>query len=282
MTDQQEPSSDSLTVNGPNTHGQKTSNKRFEELMTHVKEQYSCEPGNEEESPSEEIQKEQHIVKCIYNRIEKTKNESKKLKDLASNGLVFPRQWLPSPEYKAEIRHVSGIQNYGLPQSAMLGGMAYGFLSSSGIRPCLSAPFSALVTLYCSLEFLSRANTFETTPLVPGRSAYAEEVCPVVSEMYQEMVPAGYEPKGKSLRMFEGFMKNCMRRKSQENQIRNDKGLEKDAPVSIPYPGVPSNYPLSIVHNADLVSNYEASIFVVDHTTFSAQKIVDNIYKKKK
>jgi hypothetical protein len=77
-------------------------------------------------------------------------------------------------------------------------------------------------------------------------------------------------------------MKNCMRRKSQENQIRNDKGLEKDAPVSIPYPGVPSNYPLSIVHNADLVSNYEASIFVVDHTTFSAQKIVDNIYKKKK
>ena len=63
-------------------------------------------------------------------------------------------------------------------------------------RPRFSAPFSSLVALYSSLEFFSRANTFETTPLVPGRSVYAEEVCPVVSELYDEKVPPGYEPEG--------------------------------------------------------------------------------------
>lgn len=288
MTREQEPSHDSLTVSNPTHHGQKMPNTRFQNFMTRAREEFYRALEQEEEAPSVEIQKEQEIVRCISDGIETKKSESKKLKDLANNGLVFPRQWLPSPEYKAEIRHVSGIQNYGLPQSAMLGGIVYGLLSSSGIGHWrFNAPFSSLVALYSSLEFFSRANTFEMTPLVPGRSVYAEEVCPAVSRVYHEKVPPDYEPKGRDLQMMKRFKDNCERRTSFENQIRNDQGLEKDAPISIPNPGVPANYPLGIVHHSDLFSYGEALLFVMDQerfnsTTFSAQKVVDDIYNKKK
>lgn len=286
MTRQQEHSTYILTDCNP-THDPQTPNTRSQEIITDAREKFSYSPEKEEEPPTAEIQEEQDIVECIYDRIEKTRSESKNLQDLAKNGLVFPRQWLPSPEYKAEIRHISGIQNYGLPQSAMLGGIVHGLLSGNGIGPRISVPFSSLVALYSGLEFFSRANTFETTPLVPGRSVYAEEICPVVSKLYHEKVPPGYEPEGKNLQMFKGFNDNCERRISFENQIRNDQGLAKDAPISIPHPGVPANYPQGIVYDAVLVSDWAASLFVMDpekfnSKKFNAQKVVNDIYNKKK
>ena len=80
--------------------------------------------------------------------------------------------------------------------------------------------------------------------------------------------------------MFLGYNNNCERRESFKNQIRNDQGLEKDAPISIPHPGVPANYPLGSVHYSDIISNGAASVFVMDpekfnSTTFNVQKVVN-------
>lgn len=112
--------------------------------------------------------------------------------------------------------------------------------------------------------------TYETIariPLVQGRSALAEGMCAEWTELtYQRVPPAFWKnldnerkealaldptaPKLKdprTWRAIHSFAENCLKRDAYVEQIRQDRGLDENSPISIPGPGVPESIFVSSV-----------------------------------
>lgn len=115
-------------------------------------------------------------------------------------------------------------------------------------------------------------------PLVEGRSAFSDGMCDEWMDIaYHQVTPAFWKnldtdrsdaaaelgladsiiPKLKDPKSFEAirqFADNCAKRRAFEKQIRIERRLEDNTPVSIPSPGVPAT-----------ISTSEAELFVSDN-----------------
>ena len=115
-------------------------------------------------------------------------------------------------------------------------------------------------------------------PLVEGRSAFADGMCGEWMDIaYNQIPPAFWKnldthrtdaaaelgladsiiPKLKDPKSFEAirqFADNCAKRQAFEQQLRRERGLQDNTPVSIPSPGVPAT-----------ISASEAELFVSDN-----------------
>ena len=115
-------------------------------------------------------------------------------------------------------------------------------------------------------------------PLVEGRSAFADGMCGEWMDIaYNQVPPAFWKnlnthrsdaaaelgladsliPKLKDPKSFEAiqqFANNCAKRRAFEQQIRKERGLEDNTPVSIPSPGIPAT-----------ISTNEAELVVSDN-----------------
>lgn len=78
------------------------------------------------------------------------------------------------------------------------------------------------------------------SPLVAGRSLVSDYMCEEIVEDYKHMQSSFETSDHQSLRHLSAAIYNCQQRQAYEQELRRAKGLEKDAPVSIPPPGVPN------------------------------------------
>lgn len=96
-----------------------------------------------------------------------------------------------------------------------------------------------------SSDLLLLGTCVARTPLVPGRSAFAEELCPDMIRIYNDKdmyrsITANQDAT--LVHMMEAFARNCELRNAYEQKIRREQGLKNGAVVAIPIPGVPTDY----------------------------------------
>jgi hypothetical protein len=89
---------------------------------------------------------------------------------------------------------------------------------------------------------------YEEAPLVAGRSLVADQMCPGMLNLFESDDSVRYiltangetnREKDPNLDTFQAFIENCRKRKDFEVRIRQEKGITHDAPVLIPYSGIP-------------------------------------------
>jgi hypothetical protein len=89
------------------------------------------------------------------------------------------------------------------------------------------------------------AGKITTLPLVSGRGRVAEELCTPVLDFLQEIRKDESTREvlesatTTNLKNVLAFCQNCQRRAAYEDRLRQEQGLSRDSPVSIPPPGVP-------------------------------------------
>mmetsp|Transcript_31605 Transcript_31605/g.52746 ORF Transcript_31605/g.52746 Transcript_31605/m.52746 type:complete len:258 (-) Transcript_31605:258-1031(-) len=83
---------------------------------------------------------------------------------------------------------------------------------------------------------------YEESPLVPGRSVVADEMCPGMLQLYQNhssvrhiLVQGQHDP---NLATVATFVKNCQKRANYESKIRQEQGKSEDEPIIVPYTGL--------------------------------------------
>jgi hypothetical protein len=84
---------------------------------------------------------------------------------------------------------------------------------------------------------------FEEAPLVPGRSLVAEQCCPeflkLVSKEQQDAPETQYmKQNDRNFATILTFIENCRKRSDYERRIRQERRLQDDAPVVVPYSGL--------------------------------------------
>lgn len=110
--------------------------------------------------------------------------------------------------------------------------------------------FSMSVTI--SLIFTDRRKVMKTLsdlPLVEGRSKVSDEFCPeILLELDSLRKESQYNreltdnPQSQYLQALMQFCNNCRRRQAYECKLREEQGLSRSDPVSVPPPGVPPTY----------------------------------------
>lgn len=124
-----------------------------------------------------------------------------------------------------------------------------------GVQAFASLVVAAYTTSYFTdEEFMLKQ--VARAPLVQGRSAVSDGFCKDISREYYAYHSQEYWNQVQSpyLKHLGTFVQNCQRRASMEANIRQERGLSVNTPVSIPPPGVPSNYPI----DDDVKQEYES------------------------
>ena len=115
----------------------------------------------------------------------------------------------------------------------------------------LDASVSFFVGATTSVLLTDRAmvlQSLSTLPLIPGKSRVAAELCPSMVQHYRELMMMQQQqsqakqvlqdPQTDYLKAIRAFSINCQRRQKQEASLRATMGMDANAVVSIPPPGV--------------------------------------------
>lgn len=128
-------------------------------------------------------------------------------------------------------------------------GSKAGTLALIGIRLGFQVAASLVIAAYTTDYFTDEEQMLQaasSAPLLEGRSVIADEFCISLSREYYRMHSEEYwnQVKDPYLVHMGKFVENCQKRYAYERQLRNEHGLSRDAPISIPSPGVPPDYPV--------------------------------------
>lgn len=118
----------------------------------------------------------------------------------------------------------------------------------------ISVPVDLILSLAvgCSATlFLSDADKmrhdFSRIPLVKGRSLLSDELCADFSKESHRFsaIMNSSRHQNRSLDAIREFVSNCRKRAAYEDQLRKERNLTSNDPVSVPWPGVPPSIPPS-------------------------------------
>jgi hypothetical protein len=153
------------------------------------------------------------------------------------------KRFIPPKTYKFDAPKTRNISKY------VLMGMRL------GVQAAASLVIAAYTTSYFTdeefmLEQVSRA------PLLEGKSVISDEFCPTICREYYRYSQDYWKGvKSPYLQNLTKFVENCERRRSLENNIRVERGLSQNIPISIPSPGVPKNYPIDETVKEQLIAD---------------------------
>lgn len=113
------------------------------------------------------------------------------------------------------------------------------------MNQALSIPKDLLLSIAIGLSataFLSDTRQIqqdlERVPGLPGRSSLADNMCPRVIKLYNQMPSRVWDQQeDEMLKSMQTVTKNCLRRQRLEAAERQRLGLADDQPVSLPFPG---------------------------------------------
>lgn len=173
--------------------------------------------------------------------------------------------------------HLSGGNEASLkwrPVRGILGffGLAFDFGLSATMF------FAVSVTMIDTSELLS---TFRDVPLVEGRSVISDYFCEDFIKVYKDLAKEirdqdHFKDQADTSNLFpvlNTFVRNCRMRSAFENELRKNRGLSMNAPLSIPSPGVPRDTFLLLDDGEkrwpedDYLVDYEIN----DETTFQSE-----------
>ena len=217
----------------------------------------------------EEVKTVKHFMKLVRSKFEGGKT---------LEGMIYGRR----EDYQAEMNLLSEVNNLGWNEGRIAAVVCFLFLRRHSLMrlikgsykldpPPNKSPFSSRqndnsalfkvtklimdaslcvlaafgTSLYFTDHYLVMA-TVANVPLVPGRSAISDEFCPDICQEYHSLHSPEYWKHVESpiLKNLSTFCRNCERRAAYEQKLRSENGLPPGAPVSIPPPGVPTDYML--------------------------------------
>ena len=114
-----------------------------------------------------------------------------------------------------------------------------------GIQAAASLVIAGYTSYYYTDED-EMLRQLSNAPLLEGRSVIADELCDSLVTEYHRIHPPEYwkHTKDPYLQYLGVFCENCQKRRAYEKQIRAETNMSQDVPISIPYPGVPVDYPV--------------------------------------
>ena len=224
---------------------------------------------SEQEQMDEEDRTIEHFFSIIQDKLE----TSHHLEDLLLRG------GYNSKDYEAERKLLMEINNMGLVEGTIAGIVTFASLVGGpyivkrlrspkatytldpprrtgtfllkaarlGIQVAASLVIAAYTTSYYTDED-EMLRQVASAPLLEGRSVIADEFCDSLVAEYHRIHPPEYwkQVKDPYLQYLGIFCDNCQRRRAYEKQIREEthESSQQHVPVSIPYPGVPVDYPV--------------------------------------
>lgn len=119
-----------------------------------------------------------------------------------------------------------------------------------GIQVATSLVIAAYTTSYYTDEN-EMLRQVASAPLLEGRSVIADEFCDSLVTEYHRVHPPEYwkQVQDPYLQYLGVFCDNCQKRRAYEKQLREETNVSRDVPVSIPYPGVPVDFPVDEVYS---------------------------------
>jgi hypothetical protein len=142
-----------------------------------------------------------------------------------------------------------------------------------GIQVATSLVIAAYTTSYYTDEN-EMLRQVASAPLLEGRSVIADEFCDSLVTEYHRVHPPEYWKRVQDpyLQYLGVFCDNCQKRRAYEKQLREETNVSRDVPVSIPYPGVPVDFPVDEVYS--LLSEESNDTFRHDEAEEWARSLV--------
>lgn len=103
--------------------------------------------------------------------------------------------------------------------------------------------FVGLGVISWTQDDLLLASSVASMPLVPGRSVFADQLCLDIQKQARQLQHDDHGIDPTVVAAISSFARNCKLRQDYEDKLRQQaQGLDENAPVKIPPPGVPMDY----------------------------------------
>lgn len=167
----------------------------------------------------------------------------------SSSGYTFNRETVNNPFDRAGNSN-NFAPNASEPTFKRRGGIFgfFGFLIDTTLSLFVGANVSWVMTDKEQIR-----NILTEVPLVDGRSVISDELCMDAITAHNKLPKQFWtkdrdpnNPNTTTLNLIHTFVRNCGKRMSYEKDLRMQQGLPPNAPVSIPVPGVPKDYPSTL------------------------------------